>query len=220
MQVFVVGVTGRTGRLLARDLLSRGDVVRGLVRDEQSRREMAGEGVAAVLGSIAEVDTDALARMLDATDVLVYAAGSNGGVREVTKAVDADGLRTALAAAGAAGVDRFLLLSVLPEAWRERELEADEEYYFHVKKAADVAVARSALEWVILRPSLLHDGPATGTVTLGPAVMHGEVSRSDVAATMAEILHEPRITRRILELDGGATPLREAVLAAAEGFSP
>lgn len=43
MQVFVVGVTGRTGRLLARDLLSRGDVVRGLVRDEQSRREMAGK---------------------------------------------------------------------------------------------------------------------------------------------------------------------------------
>ncbi len=219
MRVFIIGVTGRTGRLLARELISRGDVVHGLVRSTAPAGELAAGGVTTVLGNITDLDAHRLAGMLGDTDALVYAAGSNGGSREVTSTVDGEGVRTALAAADDAEVDRFLLLSVLPEAWRERELPPDEEYYFHVKKAADVAVTRSASDWVILRPSLLHDGPATGTVTLGPAVMHRGISRSDVAASMAEILHEPRITRRILELDDGATPLRGAVRAVADESS-
>ena len=41
----------------------------------------------------------------------------------------------------------------------------------------------------------------------------GEITREDVAATLAELLHEPRIGRQILELDGGTTPIGEAVRA-------
>ncbi|MGG5258331.1 NAD(P)H-binding protein [Phycicoccus avicenniae] len=211
MQVFVVGVTGRTGLLLARDLVSRGDVVRGLVRDDRGRRAAEEAGVVVTRGDIADLDVGALAGMLAGADVVVYAAGSNGGAREVTDAVDGEGVCTALAAAVATGVPRFLLLSVLPEAWRERELPPDEEHYFHVKKRADVDVTRSSLDWVVLRPSLLTDGSATDAVTLGPAVVHGEVGRADVAATIAEIVHEPGISRQVLELDGGRTPVRDAV---------
>lgn len=116
-------------------------------------------------------------------------------------------------AACLAGVERFVSVSVLPESWRERDLGEEVAYYFAVKKRADIALSRSDLNWLILRPSLLLDGPATGTVSLGPAEFHGEISREDVAATLAELLHEPRIGRRIRELDTGSTPVGEAVRA-------
>jgi len=112
-----------------------------------------------------------------------------------------------------AGVSRFVLVSVLPESWRERDNPDEVEYYFAVKKQADIAVTRSDLDWVILRPSLLVDDPALGTISLGPAEAHGEIARADVAETLTELLLEPRIRRQILELNTGTTPVREAVRA-------
>ncbi|UWN51307.1 putative sugar epimerase YhfK [Alcanivorax sp. ALC70] len=144
-------------------------------------------------------------------DAIVYSAGSNGGAAAVTRAIDGDGVDKALAAARIAGVDRFALVSVLPESWRERELGEEVEYYFQVKKQADIAVSRSGLDWLILRPSLLLDSEGRGTVSLGPAEFHGEIARADVAATLAALLHEPCLGWRILELNTGATPIEDAV---------
>ena len=104
-----------------------------------------------------------------------------------------------------------MLVSVLPESWRERDLGEEVEYYFAVRKAADIMVARSNLNWVILRPSLLLDGPGKGAVSLGPAEFHGDIAREDVAETLAELLYEPRIRRQILELNTGSTAIHEAV---------
>jgi hypothetical protein len=42
-------------------------------------------------------------------------------------------------------------------------------------------------------------------------VQEGEVTLG--AVTLAELLHEPRIGRQILELDNGPTPIEEAVRA-------
>ena len=50
-----------------------------------------------------------------------------------------------------------------------------------------------------------------GKISLGPAQLHTEVSRDDVAATIAELIHAPAIRRMILELTGGTTPIARAV---------
>jgi uncharacterized protein YbjT (DUF2867 family) len=84
-------------------------------------------------------------------------------------------------------------------------------YYYAVKKKADIAHSRSDLDWLILRPSLLVDDPGIGTVSLGLAEFHGQVARADVAETLAELLHEPRIGQQILELNIGFIPIRDAV---------
>lgn len=213
MDVFIIGITGGVGGLLAEDLRGRGDTVRGLVRWEEQRAALGEQGVEAVVGSLATMSPDALASAVAGADAIVFAAGSNGGEREVTKAIDGDGVAAALDAAGRAGVARFALVSVLPESWRERDNGDDVEYYFAVKKQADVATARSDLDWVVLRPSLLVDEPRTGTVSLGPAELHDQIGRADVAATLAELLHEPRIARQVLELNTGPTPIADAVAA-------
>ncbi|MDQ0734869.1 uncharacterized protein YbjT (DUF2867 family) [Arthrobacter agilis] len=116
-----------------------------------------------------------------------------------------------LVAAESADVRRFVLVSVSPEAWRERHLSDDEDYYFAAKKTVEVHVTRSALDWLILRPSLLTDGPGEGRVFLGPAAEHHQISRHDVADVLAELLRHPTLSRRILELDRGSTPIIEAV---------
>ncbi|MGJ7906380.1 NAD(P)-binding oxidoreductase [Actinopolyspora sp. H202] len=213
MNVFIIGITGGVGGSLTRELLSRDVNVHGLVRRDEQRAELLGQGVNATVGDLASMFEEELARAFsDAdADAIVFSAGSNGGATEVTKTIDGEGVEKAMSAARTARVDRFALVSVLPESWRERDLGEDVEYYFAVKKNADIALSRSELDWLILRPALLLDEPGSGTVSLGPAEFHDRIARDDVAATLAELLREPGFGRRILELNTGSTPIPEAV---------
>jgi uncharacterized protein YbjT (DUF2867 family) len=213
MNVFIIGVSGAIGRLLARDLIDRGDEVSGLVRHDAQRADLLTQGVAARVGELADMTTDSLASMLGGVDAVVYTAGSNGGARDVTAVIDGEGAVRALEATRLAGVNRFALVSVLPEAGRGQHLSDNEEFYFAVKKLVDVTVSATDLDWLILRPSMLVDRAGTGRISLGPAQPHDEIAREDVAATLAELLHEPRIRRQILELNQGSTPIAHAVQA-------
>lgn len=213
MKVFIIGVSGAVGGLLARHLIDRGDEVSGLVRREEQRADLAARGVDASVADLSVMTADSLASILSGVDVVVFTAGSNGGARETTAAIDGEGAVKALDATSVAGVRRFASVSVLPEAGRGEDLDEDEEFYFAVKKLVDVTVSESDLDWLILRPSMLVDRPGTGTVALGPAQPHDEIPREDVAATLAELLHEPRIRRQILELTQGPTPITIAVQA-------
>lgn len=213
MRVFIIGISGAVGGLLARNLIARGDGVAGLVRREEQRRDLAARGVDAHVAQLTDLTPESLVPMVTGADAVVYTAGSNGGAREVTSAIDGEGVVTAMEAVRLSGVDRFVLVSVLPEAERGHDLGDDGEFYFAVKKLVDVTVSMSGLDWLILRPSLLVDRPGAGTVSLGPAQPHDEIPREDVAATLAQLLHEPRIRRQILELTQGSTPIAAAVLA-------
>lgn len=217
MKVFIIGITGAVGGLLASNLLSRGDSVRGLVRSADKQRELAGLGIDASIGELADLSAGQLAELIAGADWVVYTAGSNGGAREITRTIDGEGVVKAIEATRSSGVEHFALVSVLPESWRERELDEEVEYYFAVKKQADVAVSRSGLNWLILRPSLLLDDSGTGLVSLGPAELHDDITREDVAATLAQLLHEPHISRQILEVNRGTTPIQEAVSANVRG---
>ncbi len=56
------------------------------------------------------------------------------------------------------------------------------------------------LDWVIVRPGTLTDAAGTGLVRIGPAIPYGEVPRDDVAAVLTELVHQPQISRKIVEL--------------------
>lgn len=213
LNVFIIGITGKIGSLLAQILLEKCDTVRGLVRRADQQTELAARGIQTEVGDIATLPAERLAAAFGSADVIVFSAGSNAGSREATQAIDDEGLAKAVEASRQAGIKRFVSVSVLPESWRERNLSEDEEYYFAAKKKADILLSRSDLDWVILRPSLLVDDLGVGTVSMGPAEFHGQIAREDVAATLAELLHEPRIGRQILELNEGSTSIRDAVIA-------
>jgi uncharacterized protein YbjT (DUF2867 family) len=212
MKVFIVGISGETGLRLARFLKARGDEVGGLHR--RPVEALTALGVTASRGDLVEMDANRLAAMLKGFDAIVYAAGSGVSDSEaMTDAIDGEGVRKAIAAAKLAGIARFLLVSVFPDAGRKRERDAGFEHYIEVKKRADVDLAASGLDWVILRPAVLTNDPGAGRVSLGAALPYTKVSRDDVAATLAELLHAPDVRRQILELTEGPVTIAEAVAA-------
>lgn len=213
MKTFMIGVTGGVGSLLARKLVARGDEVSGLVRRAEQQEALARDGIEGRQGDLVQASADELAALMGPVDTIVFTAGAAGGGKEATTAIDGDGVVKAIEAAHIAGVQRFALVSVFPEAWRERNLGDGFDHYIHVKKTADNALTRSGLDWVILRPAALLDEPGSGTVTLGPAEIHEEISREDVAETLAELIHETRIGQQILEVTAGTTPISDAVRA-------
>jgi uncharacterized protein YbjT (DUF2867 family) len=218
MKVFIVGIAGGVGSRLARLLDLAGDQVDGLYRRAEQGERLAADGIRATLGDLTRLDAPALAGLLHGADVLVFAAGAGGeGGADSTAAVDGDGLTTAVEAAGLAGIRRLLLVSVFPEAWRGREVSDTFEHYIAVKKRADVELAASDLDWVILRPAALTDEPGTGLISLAPALIHTQVTRDDVAAALAGLVLTPRVHHKILELTEGPTPITDAVRRHAAG---
>ncbi|GAB7067309.1 NAD(P)H-binding protein [Mycobacterium hodleri] len=213
MKTFIIGITGGVGGQTARQLRARGDDVAGLIRRPEQQAELVEFGAEGRVGDLTELTPEALAELMGPVDVALFSAGSGGGDMQATTAIDGDGVGKAIEAAAIAGVGRFVLVSVFPEAWRDRDEGEGFEHYIRVKKGADVALTRSDLDWVILRPAALLDDPGRGSITLGPAEIHDEVSRADVAATLAEIIHQPGISRQILELTAGDVPIPDAVAA-------
>ncbi|WP_399886916.1 NAD(P)H-binding protein [Streptomyces sp. BBFR51] len=211
-KVFIVGIAGGVGSRLARLLTAAGDRVDGLYRRPEQGERLAAYGIHATHGDLTRLDAPALAGLLHDTDVLVFAAGAGGeGGAGATSAIDGAGLTTAIEAARLAGVRRLLLVSVFPEAWRDREKSDAFEHYIDVKKKADVELAATDLDWVILRPAALTDDAGTGRISLSPALIHTRIARDDVAATLAELVHAPRIRREILELTQGPDPISDTV---------
>ncbi|WP_197375994.1 SDR family oxidoreductase [Mycolicibacterium baixiangningiae] len=213
MKVFVIGATGGVGRRLVRELVQRGDDVGGLHRrpDQASAlRDMGAEPFDADLATMTEGD---LASVIAGTDALVFTAGAGGGSAEMTTGIDGHGVSKSIVAAQAADVRRFILVSAFPEAWRERPRSEGFEHYLAVKKQADVELASSDLDWVILRPAELTDRTGSGTVSLSRALIHTTVSRDNVAATLAELVHHPTVSRLVLELTDGPHRIPEAIQA-------
>lgn len=212
MKTFIVGIAGETGFRLAHTLNTRGDSVDGLYRRPEQAGKLRGIGVTATQGDLIKMDADHLAEPMRGSDVIVFAAGSGASDDDaMTSAIDGEGLVKSVAAAKIAGVTRFILVSVFPEAGRQRPRDESFEHYIAVKKQADVELAKSGLDWVILRPAALNNEPGTGLVSLGPALLYGKVSRDDLAETIAELIHAPAISRDVLELTEGPTPVTQAV---------
>jgi uncharacterized protein YbjT (DUF2867 family) len=213
MNVFIIGITGGIGGLLAEKLRSRGDAVHGLVRRHDQQAELETRGMNARVGDLSSMTVEEIAATFGEVDAIVFSAGSNGGSKEVTNAIDGDGSgkRSRRHASPVSSALPWCQCSRNPGANATSARRSSTTSPF--KKDADIAVSRSDLNWLILRPSLVLDGPGVGTVSLGPAESHGQIARDDVAGTLAELLYEPRIDRQILELNAGSTPIEEAVRA-------
>ncbi|WP_263356773.1 NAD(P)H-binding protein [Acidicapsa ligni] len=214
MKVFILGITGRTGNRIAQLLISQGHAVSGLYRRASDVSRLQDMGIHAVSGDIATIREHDLAKAIAGTDVLVFTAGAGEQDDEsMIDAVDYGGVKKSVAALRLAGLSRLLLVSVFPEAAREKCFGGSFEHYMSAKKKADVEVANSGLDWVILRPSSLKDDPGTGRVSLGLANFHTEITRDDLASTVVALLNTPRITKKILELTEGDDPIASAVSA-------
>lgn len=213
-RVFVFGCTGGVGSRLAERLVARGDQVVGLCRRADQAEALRKIGVEPALGDLTALGLAELARLMASCEVAIFAAGAADAGMRAADRVDGEGLVLATEAAAEADVRRFLHVSAFPDAWRDRRMPAEFEHYMKVKRQADVHLASTDLDWVIVRPGTLTNAPGSGKVHLGPAIAYGEVSRDDVAAVLAGLVDAQGVSREILELTRGEIPIDEAILNA------
>ena len=217
-RVAIVGGHGQVARQLIH-VLRRGDHdVVALVRREEHRADLEGRGAQVRLLDIERDDADAFAAAFEGCSAVVFAAGGGpDGNIERKRTVDLEGSLKSIAGAEQAGIDRFVQVSAigvddpLPDdtgdVWRA---------YVEAKRDADAALRDSGLAWTIVRPGRLTDDPATGTVSLGPDVARGDVTRADVAAVLAAVLDTPGTVRKQWNLVNGDVPVDQAVKQAVE----
>ena len=211
--IFLIGATGGIGHRLVPKLIERGHFVTGLHRKPEQAEDLRAAGVTPAPGDIIDLNVGDLEMMLQGSDAAVFSAGAAGSGWDRTTAIDGEGPPKLIEAARRTGCKRIYLVSAFPEAGRRRETTDGFEHYIEEKKKADVALAESGLDYVIIRPGTLQHEDGDGHVRAGHAVPYGNVARGNVAAFIAELIDTPAIRREIFELTDGGVPIAEAVRA-------
>lgn len=212
-RVFQIGAGGGVGRPLAAQLVRLGHDVTGMHRSPEQAQTIRDTGATPVGGDLIADSVGQLQERFAGHDAVVFSAGAHGTGMDKTTAIDGEGLRKAAEAAAAAGVRRFVLVSVFMDARRSEERSDGFEHYMAVKRWADIQLTSSDLDWLIVRPGTLLDEPATGRINAGTAIPYGSVPRGDVAGFIAATLFEPQLNRIAVELTSGDVLIRDAVVA-------
>ncbi len=217
-RVIVIGGHGKVALLLHPLLAARGDAVTAVIRNPAHAESVQAAGAHALVADVEKLETAELAELIRGQDAVVWSAGAGGGDPARTYAVDRDAAIRSIDAAAQAGVPRYIMVSYLG-AGPHHGVPSDNSFfpYAEAKSAADAHLRESGLEWTVLGPGRLTLDAPTGAIEAadGPgATVHGsEVPRGDVAAVIAEALHQPGTARRTIDFVGGDTPIAEALAA-------
>jgi uncharacterized protein YbjT (DUF2867 family) len=205
MRVVIAGGHGKIARLLSRMLAERGDVPVGIVRNPDHVDDLKAIGADAVVLDLERATVEEVAEVLTGADAVVFAAGAGSGSGIARKdTVDHAAAVLVARAAELAGVRRFVQVSAMGLD-RADDQNMDQVFgaYLRAKDAAERDLLARDLDWTILRPGRLTDGPATGRVNVAESVSPGAVSREDVAAVIVSILDDPSTIRKTLEIVSG-----------------
>jgi putative NADH-flavin reductase len=214
-KILLLGATGGTGRELVSRAHAEGQEVTVLVRRRDRLGVDAGH-VRVLVGDILDEGVD-LPEVMRGQDAVVSALGVGNSLRShglIGRAVP-----RIVAAMENAGVSRFILTSAygVGETMRDvpllprvvmtlllRDLYAD-------KKAGEAALRESSLDWTIVHPVTLTDGPRTGTCRAGQHLkLSGfpRISRADVAEFLLAQVGDRTFSRQDVLL-GPAAAARE-----------
>ena len=213
VNILIIGGHGKIALLAAPLLAERGDDVTSVIRNPDHTADVEAAGATARIADVEKLDTEQLAELFRGQDAIVWSAGAGGGSAERTYAVDRDAAIRSMDAAAIAGVDRYVMVSYFG-ASTDHGVPEDNSFfaYAEAKAAADERLRTTGLDWTILGPSTLTLDPPTGLIDT-TATESGSVSRADVAAVIAEVLHRDDTTGRSILFNEGSTPIAQAVAA-------
>jgi putative NADH-flavin reductase len=204
MDVLVFGASGATGREVVKRALDCGHRVRAFVRNPDTF-PIRHTGLALLVGDVTEYAS--VEHAVSGTGVVISALGSGNslgsdpalvdGIRNIIRAMDRNEVRRlvylSMLGVGGTGqrlglVDRYLVLPLLL-----RNVMRD-----HARKEA--LIRQSALDWVIVRPPRLTNGPYTGRYRSGEdargRALLASISRADLADFMVKQLSDDRYVHR------------------------
>ncbi len=213
-KIAIIGGHGKVAMELSGILSKEGASVTSIVRNADHSDDVAATGATPLVLDVEKSTTAELAAALQDHDAVVWSAGAGGGSPERTYAVDRDAAIRSMDAAAQAGVRRYVMVSYLG-AGPDHGVPEDNGFhaYAEAKAAADAHLRASGLEWTILGPGSLTDGPGNGLLDVDPADTSDgtDTSRSNVARVAAAVLGRPETAGRTIEFRDGTTPLADAL---------
>jgi NADH dehydrogenase len=149
MKIAITGGTGFIGRHLARDLIARGHEVVAISRGRYTRNTQPVEGATFIALDIN--DTAKLTDVFRACDAVAHCAGTSTETAGQTyRRLHVDGTRSAVTAAGIAGVKKFVLVSYL-------NVRPNVNSAYHTTKWQGEEIVRaSKLNYTILKAGLVY----------------------------------------------------------------
>jgi uncharacterized protein YbjT (DUF2867 family) len=214
MDVVIAGGHGQVAQRTIRLLAARGDWARGIVRNPDHLDHIRALGAEGMNADLEVMEPPAIARLIEDTDAVIFAAGAGpGSGPERKRTVDYGAAVKLMDACGLAGVSRYLMVSGLgvnfPDRWTD-----EMRPYWQAKADADEALEATRLDWTIVRPGRLTDDSGTGLVRAEAVIESGgNTPRDDVAATLIACLDEPNTVGKAFDLIEGDQPVADALRA-------
>jgi uncharacterized protein YbjT (DUF2867 family) len=193
MEIAVFGATGGTGRQLVEQASANGHGIRALTRSPEKLSSR--DGVIPVEGNV--LDPDTVLRTIEGTDAAVCILGRtknnptdvvSRGTTHILDAMQQHDVRRLVVVTSiglGASVMNLQWYGRLANATVLQDLMAD-------KARQEELVMRSRLNWTIVRPGGLTDGPRTGDYVHGTDVdvEAAPIARADVADFLLRILEQ------------------------------
>lgn len=163
MKVLVIGAAGKTGRAVVDRAVAAGHEVTAFVHGED---EQAAPGVQVVVGDAA--DSTAMDAAVAGQDAVIDTLGGKTPYKSTS--LETDAARTIIGSMTRGGVRRLVATSMIGEGdsaanstvWERLLLATFLRGATPDKANMEAAVEASELDWVIVRPAILSDDPATG----------------------------------------------------------
>jgi putative NADH-flavin reductase len=194
MKITIFGASGRTGQQLVRQALEKGHLVTAFVRRPNSLN-LQHLNLKIITGNLD--DKEKLQESIAGSDACISALGGNSLTRHAVEIVA--GVDRIVTVMEECGVRRFVYLSSIGAG--ESRFYMPQPIRFFIAdvmlrvpladhNANEKRIAGSSLQWTVIRPGGLTDGPKTGNLKHGSEkiVLKGNanISRSNVASFMLE----------------------------------
>jgi NADH dehydrogenase len=212
MKILVTGGTGFVGPKIVHAFRAADRDVRAVARRPDQAAQLTSWGVEVVQGDV--TDRSSLDAALDGCTHVVHLVAMIKGRPQEFHEVMTVGTERLIAAAQAAGVSRFVLMSALGTSADSAAVVP----YYAAKWAMERALAASGLEYTIIRPSFVFGaGGALPTflrqvklspvvTVIGPGTQRSQpIWVEDVAEYFARAVDDPRAAGRVFELGGPDT---------------
>jgi putative NADH-flavin reductase len=183
MNVVVFGASGRTGRLVVEQALEKGHSVTAFVRDRPADT-LEHPKLRVVVGDV--LDAGAVDAAIAGQEAVVSTLGPGTGrhdticsesIARIIEAMKRHTVPRLIVITAATDIEGGFLFDKVVRPLFLREVYED-------KERQEMAIFKSGLEWTVVRPPILRDGPRTGAYRLAiDAAPKGgwRVSRADVA---------------------------------------
>ena len=205
MRLLIFGATGGTGRHLVSQALEQGRQVTAFVRDP-SKLSAKHPNLTIVKGDLS--DRNSVAGALNGVDAAISVLG-NDTRKALFKPnnIISQNLPNIMSAMQQGGVERLLLVSSFginanmfwPQKLLLRTLLRN---LFADLPVQEKLIKESGLNWTIVRPTRLTNGPKTGACRSGDLYIHPftSISRADVAAFLLKEAVSPEYQRKVVTI--------------------